>query len=560
MVVFILMSEVLKQLEAWMSFPENEHLEFKEAKNRYDFQMLVRYCAALANEGGGKMILGITDQRPRKVVGTRAFQDLERTKAGLIESLHLRIDGEEISHPEGRVLVFHIPSRPLGVPIQYKGAYLMRGGEDLVPMTADLLQRIFAETGPDFTAEICPQATLVDLDLEAIENFRQRWIRKAENPALKHLTRAQLLIDAELMVEEGLTYAALILLGTHRALGKYLGQAEVIFEYRSQEASIPCQQRVEYRSGFFCFLDELWQKINARNDLQHFADGLFVLDIPTFNEMVVREAILNAFAHRDYRLGGSVFVRQFPRKLEIISPGGFPPGVTPENILWRQSPRNRRIAEALSRCGLVERSGQGVNRMFEECIKESKPWPDFSGSDDYQVMVTLRGEVLDPGFLRFLEQVGKERMASFDTRDFLILDLIHREMRISIDLRPRLLRLADLGVVEKVGRGKGVRYVLARQFYAFLRQKGVYTRKRGLDRATNKELLFRHIQDNRKEGSRLQELLQVLPACSRAQVQSFLRELQRENRIHHLGSTRAALWYPGPAPSDIASKQKNNAK
>jgi ATP-dependent DNA helicase RecG len=215
-------------------------------------------------------------------------------------------------------------------------------------------------------------------------------------------------------------------------------------------------------------MDDLWQKINARNDRQHFADGLFIWDIPTFNEMVVREAVLNAMAHRDYRLGASIFVRQFPRNLEIVSPGGFPPGITLDNILWKQSPRNRRIAEALSRCGLVERSGQGVNRMFEECIKESKPWPDFSGSDDYQVVVTLRGEVQDPRFLRFLEKVGKERLASFDTKDFLILDLIHRETPIPPDLRPRLPRLADHGVVEKAGRGKGVRYVLARQFYAFL--------------------------------------------------------------------------------------------
>jgi ATP-dependent DNA helicase RecG len=358
-------------------------------------------------------------------------------------------------------------------------------------------------------------------------------------------------------VDGGLTYAALILFGTRRALGKYLGQAEVLFEYRSQEASIPCQQREEYRQGFFSFMDDLWQKINTRNDRQHFADGLFIWDIPTFNEMVVREAVLNAMAHRDYRLGASVFVRQFPRKLEIVSPGGFPPGITPENILWRQSPRNRRIAEALSRCGLVERSGQGINRMFEECIKESKPWPNFAGSDDYQVVVTLRGEVQDPRFLRFLEKVGKERLATFNTEDFLILDLIHREEPIPPDLHPRLLRLAEHGVLEKMGRGRGVRYVLARQFYAFLGQKGVYTRKRGLDRATNKELLAQHISDNRTEGSRLQELLQVLPACSRGQVQSFLRELQKEGRIHHLGSTRSALWYPGPAPADIASKEIN---
>ena len=425
----------------------------------------------------------------------------------------------------------------------------MRRGQELVPMTPDLLQRIFAETGPDFSAEICPQATLADLDPAALKNFRQRWIRKTENPALGHLADDQLLIDTELLVDGGLTYAALILFGTRRALGKFLGQAEVIFEYRSNEASLSSQQREEYRLGFFLFMDDLWNKINLRNEMQHFQDGLFIWDIPTFNELVVREAILNAVTHRDYRLGDSIFIRQFPRKLEIVSPGGFPPGITLENILLRQSPRNRRIAEVLAKCGLVERSGQGVNRMFEECIKESKPKPDFSNSDDFQVSVTLRGEVQDPKFLRFLEKVGKEKLASFTTEDFLILDLLNREEAVLPPLRPLLPRLIEHGVIEKVGRGRGVRYVLARQFYAFLGQKGVYTRTRGLDRETNKMLLLKHIKDNQKEGSRLQELKQVLPALSRGQMRGLLKELQKEGRIHYVGTTRAALWFLGPAPS-----------
>ena len=208
-------------------------------------------------------------------------------------------------------------------------------------------------------------------------------------------------------------------------------------------------------------------------------------------------------------------------------------------------PRNRRIAEVLATCGLVERSGQGVNRMFEECIKESKPWPSFSGSDDYQVVVTLRGEVQDPRFLRFLEKGGKEKLASFTTADFLILDLVNREEPIPAQWRPRLPHLVDHGVVEKVGRGKGVRHIIARHFYRFLGKKGLHTRKRGLDRETNKMLLFKHIQDNRKEGSRLQELMPVLPACSRGQIQGLLKEQEKEGRVHHVGATRAALWFPG---------------
>ncbi|MFZ4441448.1 MAG: helix-turn-helix domain-containing protein, partial [Syntrophales bacterium] len=197
-----------KWLQQLLSSKENEHLEFKEAKNRFDFEELVKYCAALANEGGGKVVLGVSDRVPRKVVGSAAFSSIERTKAGLIERLRLRIDVEEIPHPDGRILVFHIPSRPLGMPVAYKGAYWMRGGEDLIPMTVDQIRRILEEAAPDYSAEICPGASLADLEQPAIEDFRKRWMKKSKNDALQNLTEVQLLADAELIVDKQVSYAA----------------------------------------------------------------------------------------------------------------------------------------------------------------------------------------------------------------------------------------------------------------------------------------------------------------------------------------------------------------
>ncbi|HEX9614678.1 MAG TPA: ATP-binding protein, partial [Bacteroidota bacterium] len=370
--------------------------------------------------------------------------------------------------------------------------------------------------------------------------LRKMWRRKSGNEALNDLLDQQLLTDAELQIDGGITYAALILLGTRQALGRYLAQAEVIFEYRSGEASIPYQQRKEYRQGFFLFDDDLWNTINLRNDIQHYQEGLFVWDIPTFNEVVVREAILNAVSHRDYRLAGSVFVRQFPRRTEIVSPGGFPPGITPENILWKQFPRNRRIAEVFAKCGLVERSGQGTRRMFEECIKESKPRPDFTGTDEYQVSVTLRGEIQDPQFLRFLEQVGKEALASFTTQDLLVLDCLYREQSVPSELKDRLPLLRERGVVEMTGRGRGARYILSRRLYAFIGKKGTYTRKRGLDREANKALLLKHLEHFARAGIR--EFEEALPGLTRGQIHSLLRALRGEGKIRLVGEKRGSIW------------------
>ncbi len=247
----------LEELQRLMNAIEGENLEFKEARQSYQFDKLLKYCAALANEGGGKVILGVSDQRPRRIIGTQAFTQPERTRAGLIEKLRLRVDVDVLRPSEKRVLVFTVPPRPVGIPIQADGIYWARRGDSLVPMTEEQLREIFNEIGHDFSADICQGATLDDLDLGAIEDFRKRWIEKSGNTALERLNWKQLLHDAEVVVDGNVTYAALVLFGTHKALGRHLAQAEVVFEYRSSEASGPAQQRKEYREAFFSFYDGL---------------------------------------------------------------------------------------------------------------------------------------------------------------------------------------------------------------------------------------------------------------------------------------------------------------
>ena len=530
----------LPEVESWLTQKEVEHLEFKEAKWRYDFEELVRYCVALANEKGGNIVFGITDKIPRTVVGSHAFPDLEQTRATLTARLGLRIEAETIEHPNGLVVVFRVPSRPIGMPIQVRGAYWMRSGEQLVPMTPDQLQRIFAEAGPDFSAEICTKAAFTDLDPQAIEWFRSAWLKKSGNTTLERLPAAQLLDDAELIVDGKLTYASLVLLGTHKALGRHLAQAEVIYEYRSQDTAIEHEARVEYRQGFFLFQDELWKTINLRNTSQHYQEGLFVWDIPTFNEKVIREALLNAVGHRDYRLAGSVFVRQYSRHIEIVSPGGFPPGVTPENILIKQSPRNRRIADALGKCGLVERSGQGADRMFQESIRQGKPRPDFAGTDDYQVALTLRGQVQEPRFLQFLERIGQELQVAFSAQDLLVLDMVQRHEKLDAGLADRARLLKELGVLETAGRGRGRSFILSHRFYGFLGQRGTYTRRRGLDRDTNRELLLKHL-DTYGKGT-ISEFEEILHHLSRDRIYAILKELRSEGKIRRVGEKRGSQW------------------
>ena len=535
---------------------EGENIEFKRAENRFSYEELVKYMVALANAGGGGVVFGVTDKRPRQALGTLAFEQPEETRKKLREQLRLNIDFRLFNEGKpDRVLVFITPSRPLGAHVSVEGVAWWKDGESLVPMPSEIQRQIFEEGGRDFSQDVCAGATLSDLSVEAIEAFREAWIKKSGNHRLAALSREQLLADCGATVDGGVTNAALILFGTNAALTRFLPQSEICFEYKLRHSSGPADDAVSFREAFFGCHDKLWNLVNLRNEKAHFQEGLFVWDVPAFNEKSVREALLNAVCHRSYQSSGSVFVRQFPDMIQVESPGGFAAGITPENILRRQYCRNRRIAEILQRTGLIERSGQGMNIIYEQSILEAKDLPSFEGTDAYQVVLTLRTAVLDETALRFFSVVGDETLSSFDTSDFLAVRRVLDGRALPRDLLPNANRLVELGILEHSGRSK---YLLARRFYESIGQSGVHTRKEGLDRSTNKELLLKHVRSCGTAGAKLGDFLQVLPAESPQQIQRYLVELREEGRVVMTGRTKAARWFAAETKIVAVDEEESN--
>ena len=167
------MGTTLKELEQWMQAPrETEVLEFKAARISYNGEKLIDYCVAIANEGGGKLILGITDSLPRKVVGTSAINNPAGMQKKILDTINFDVRIEEIDHPDGRVAVCHIPTRSIGSPLHHDGKYLMRSGEELRSMSPERLREIFDEGKPDWlmrsAREACSASDIVRLlDTEA---------------------------------------------------------------------------------------------------------------------------------------------------------------------------------------------------------------------------------------------------------------------------------------------------------------------------------------------------------------------------------------------------------
>jgi hypothetical protein len=127
-------------------------------------------------------------------------------------------------HEGHRLLIVTVPPREPGMVWEDRGIAWSRAGDALVPLNDHQRRLIYLEAAPDFSAQVCTQATLADLDSAAIADFRSRWAARAQSDRISSLSAERTLIDAELAVDGKLTYAALILFGTRSALGRHLPQ------------------------------------------------------------------------------------------------------------------------------------------------------------------------------------------------------------------------------------------------------------------------------------------------------------------------------------------------
>ena len=181
-----------------------------------------------------------------------------------------------------------------------------------------------------------------------------------------------------------------------------------------------------------------------------------------------------------------------------------------------------------------------MNLMYELSVMEAKKLPDFTGTDDHFVDLTLHGLILDKNMLSVIKKIGEDRLESFSTYDFLIVNNLYHEDPVPESLRPRLKQLSDIGVLDHIGRNK---YVLSRELYESVGKSGIHTRKVGLDRNTNRELLLKHIRSSGEKGTQYKELQQVLPNLSRNEIRVLIRELKTDNLVYSKGNTSATRWF-----------------
>lgn len=461
---------------------------------------ILGYVTALCNEDGGYLVIGMSDNYPHEVIGTKQnLGSIGELEAKIYSDTEIRPNIYELFENEKRVLVIEVPSRPAGRVFKFEDVALMRVGEELKPMSDEVYLKIINEQEPDFSQQFCEGLSVSDLDEKAIEILKDKYSLKQNNPNFKRLSNDQLLSDLDLLKNGKLTNAALILLAKKEVLNEKLPQAAVMLEYRNSENQISFDNRIAFSEPFFILIDELWNTINLRNGSFPIQDGAYIFNIPFFNEEVIRESINNAITHRDYRKTSEIVVKQFPQRLDIINAGGFPIGVNLENLLKTPStPRNRLLADVLQKTGIVERSGQGVDKIFYNTLIEGKAEPDYSKSDYFQVNLKLSAVIEDRAFALFIVAVQDElaETEKLSVLEVLTLNMIKKGATKNYLDAEIVSKLLEKKLIEKRGKTNAIYYILSKDYYDFTDEKAKYYNLQELDES---QVLTRVLQFLSKE-------------------------------------------------------------
>jgi ATP-dependent DNA helicase RecG len=557
-------------IQELMLLKETENkVEFKEAKGgNFSYnggsklsphdrrRCIIGYVTAFANEGGGHLVFGVHDAYPHKIVGTTQCNgNLGKLEQDVYRDTKIRITTSELfDENKNRVLVISIPSRPIGKVYKFEDVALMRVGEELLPMSEEQYLKIIQEQEPDFSEKICEGITIHDLDPVAILKLKEAYAKKQDNPLFLTLSDEQALQDLSLIINSKITSAALILVGKENVIKKFIPQATINLEYRNSLTQINFDNRVIFSEPYFLTIEKLWDAINQRNGKVPVQQGLFIFDIPFFNKEVIREALNNAVAHRDYRKSSEVVIKQFPHEMHIVSPGGLPFGVNLQNLLTVNStPRNRLLSDVLAKTGIVERSGQGIDKIFYQSISEAKPEPDYSKTDDFQVELRLSGIVEDKAFALFIRQIQQSRKddEKLSVQEIISLNRIRKgEDKNQLDALV-LKKLEKEGLIERVGKTNSQKFILSKAYFIFIDKRAEYSAEKSLEQNQIIFLIIQHLQEfGKAKMGDFETLLQKF--LTRDQVKYLIGQMVNDGMLDKEGQLKGTIYRQGKRMEESA--------
>lgn len=548
---------------------ERQDLDFKEWNTRSvadAVALVVEMAICMANRGGGTTVFGVHDRhvgRPAALLGVPPDIDVNLLKKAVYDRTDPKLTPvfEELRVPEGtgRLLVMHVFQ---GLPpyTDTAGAGKIRVGTSCQPLTGTLRRAVMIETGEtDFTAVEVDGDPAALVSAVAMERLRDAARRERAPDDLLRLSDVELLALAGVVRPNGrLTRAGLIVAGREDALLAHVPHhAWSHLRMRSDtEYSDPLHGRAALPDA----VARIEQRVQADNPVTTVEAGPFHFEYRTYPEIALREALLNAFAHRDYRLGGPVVVKQYPRELHVHSPGGFIGGVSPANVLHHQPvARNPHLVEALIRLRLVNRANLGVPRMFSAMLQDGREAP-FITEVGEAVTVGFRAGAFSRAFRAFVaEQEALGHRWSVD--HLLIVTWLLRHPELPIDEAARLTQrpealvrevLSEMevqwGVLERGGAGRGTYWVLDPTVHARLAAPELPERNRRIDAEAAKTRLLSVLRHRARRGEPglTNAQARAITHLGRERVKRLLDELRQEGVVRLEGARKAARWVAQP--------------
>jgi ATP-dependent DNA helicase RecG len=442
--------ELRKILSDAVSLPaETEIVEFKEAKNGYDFDKIGEYFSALSNEANLKgkscawLIFGVENKK-HQIVGSQFRanrKDLDSLKKEICDKTTQNISFIEIHElptPEGRVVMFQIPAAPQGIPVAFEGFYYGRANESLVALNIEKIERIRNQAiGKDWSKNIIPDATIGDLDKEAI--LKARELFKEKKPRLEKevdtWNDVTFLNKAKVTIDGMITNTAILLLGKNESthfISPAIAQITWILKDDPSDYE-------HFHTPFILTVEQALSKIRNLK-YRHLGFGtLFPDEVYKYDEWVIREALHNSVAHQDYGRSGRIHLLEYKNKLVFENVGGFIPDSVEEAIKF-DSPqhyyRNPFLAEAMVNLNMIDTIGSGIKKMFTKQKERFFPMPDYDISDEIRTRVTVLGEIINDNYAHQLKT-----RPELSLEDVIALDKVQKKQAITDEEVNRLREL-----------------------------------------------------------------------------------------------------------------------
>ena len=493
------MEEIKDVLFSLIKENEKEYIEFKEAKNNFDFNELGKYFSALSNGANilGKqfawLIFGVSDKN-RELVNTNYrkgsnLNDLKKEIAKFTNDSMTFIEIYEVNVEENRVIMFKIPAA-IGTPTTWKKIAYDRNDEQLIPLNEAKRNIILSTNNIDWSRQIISELTIKDLDEKAIKKARIEFKKKNASKEIAQeidsMDDETFLSKAKLLLNGKITRAAWLLLGKDD-VNTAVETCIPYITWKLQDGL----EIIDYEHFTIPFIITMEEAIAKIRNLKYryipSQTTMFPEEVDKYDITILRELLNNAVAHQDYRVSGRVNIIEMKDKIIITNEGRFIPK-TIDNLIINEGYippyyRNTYLAQAMVNLNMIDTAGMGIRRSFEKLRKRFFPMPDYDFSEENRVKVTIYGKILDEKYSELLFE-----KTDLTLEEVMLLDRVQKNIKITKE-QAELLRK------NKLIEGRYPNIYVSKQISEVVEEKVSYIKKSGFNDQYYKDLVLKYIND-----------------------------------------------------------------